>query len=349
MAQQENNLIEKSKQLVWARFDTYTVQELRLLEVYLSRIDARHPESNTVEFTLSEYAKLMGLPDLRAEQVEPYLKHFVSSSVSIPHDPANRKRTQFTVYPLFCKGTCLYDETLHQYVISIACNPELKDVFFNLADSRYIRYRLRYTKDMKSQYGIRLYGMLRDWLPNGSYTVSVEQLRADLGATKSSYDVMRDFNRRVLDVAVADINDFSDLKVSYEKIKKGRTITDIRFKLSLKFSPKRMKDTLESATSEESEIEWFSEIVGRDISPISALRLGTMIKEKLKNLHPEIKPDQRDRAARAILQRAYNELLPPEKDPPPENPAGYLWSVLVRDNAIDEFLPYFCGAPEELR
>ena len=31
------NLVEKSRQLVWAKFTDYTAGELRLLEVYLSR------------------------------------------------------------------------------------------------------------------------------------------------------------------------------------------------------------------------------------------------------------------------------------------------------------------------
>ena len=284
----------------------------------------------------------MGLPDLRAEQVKPYLKHFVESSVVIPINPENRKRTQYAVFPLFCEGTCLYDEDLRQYVISISCNPKLQDVFFNLAESRYIRYRLRYTKDMKSQYSIRLYGMLRDWLPKGAYTVPIDRLRDELGATDSSYKRLDNFTRRALDPAVKEINGLSDLKVTYTKIKKGRSVTDICFKIKLK-PPQKAIEAQATAMPQEHGGEWFAEGMGADISPESAWKLALLVKDKLADLHPDIPADQHDNAAREILQRAYAALLPADKEPAPENPAGYLWSVLCRGAAIDEYLPVTYG------
>ena len=50
-----NNLVEKSKALIWAKFTDYTAGELRLLEVYLSRINPRDTESNKVTITQAEY------------------------------------------------------------------------------------------------------------------------------------------------------------------------------------------------------------------------------------------------------------------------------------------------------
>lgn len=333
----DGNLIEKSKRLVWAQFDNYTAGELRLLETYLSRINPRDPDSGTVQFALTEYAALMELPDLRAEQVKPYLKHFVGSSVSIPIDPSNRKRTQFSVFPLFCRGTCLYDENLRQYVISISCNPELKDVFFNLAESRYIRYRLRYTKDMKSQYSIRLYGMLRDWLPKGTYTVPVERLREDLGATDPSYRSFKPFRVRVIDPAVSEINDLSDLKVTYTKITKGRKITDVSFKIKLKPTQKTIEAQAKEMPQEHGG-EWYAEVLGAEVSPAQALKLARLAKAKLTELHPDIPVDQHDQAARDILQRAYQAQI--ESGRNMDDTGAYLWGVLSNSTAIDDYLPW---------
>ena len=72
----DNNLVEKSKSLVWAKFRDYTAGELRLLEVYLSRINPRDPSSSRVEFTLAEYRELLGLKSLDARRIEPQIKHF---------------------------------------------------------------------------------------------------------------------------------------------------------------------------------------------------------------------------------------------------------------------------------
>ncbi|MFQ9847820.1 MAG: replication initiation protein [[Clostridium] leptum] len=336
----DGNLVEKSKRLVWARFNHYTAGEMRLLETYLSRINPRDPESSRVQFTLAEYKELLGRPELDVRNVRPQLDHFLGNVVTI--EGIKNGAPAWEMYTLFTRATCLYDEELRQYVISINCNPELRSVFFDLAEDGYIRYRLRYTKDMKSQYSIKLYGMLRDWLHKGSYTVPVERLREELGATEKSYLQFRRFREWVIDRAVSEINSLSDLKVTYTKIKKGRSVTDICFKIKLKPTQKTIEVQAKEIPQEHGG-EWFAEGMGADISPESAWKLALLVKDKLADLHPDIPADQHDNAAREILQRAYAALLPADKEPAPENPAGYLWSVLCRGAAIDEYLPVTYG------
>lgn len=89
-----------------------------------------------------------------------------------------------------------------------------------------------------------------------------------------------------------------------------------------------------------------AEGLGRDISPEAAWKLALLVKDKLAELHPEIPIDQHDHAIRETLQRAYASLVPANKEPAPENPAGYLWSVLSSGAAIDDYLPweYVIGA-----
>ena len=52
---------------------------------------------------------------------------------------------------------------------------------------------------------------------------------------------MSDFKKRVLDLAVKEINEKSDLKVSYEQIKKGVAIVGFKFKVLTKAQPKKAK------------------------------------------------------------------------------------------------------------
>lgn len=329
-------LVEKSKRLVWARFNHYTAGEMRLLETYLSRINPRDPESSRVQFTLAEYKELLGLSNIDARNIKPQLDHFLGNVVTI--EGTKNGAPAWAKYVLFTTATCDFFPDLGQYVITISCNPDLRSVFFNLAEDGYIRYRLRYTKDMKSQYSIRLYGMLRDWLPKGAYTVPIDRLRDELGATDSSYKRLDNFTRRALDPAVKEINGLSDLKVTYTKIKKGRSVTDFCFKIKLK-PPQKAIEAQATAMPQEHGGEWFAEGMGADISPESAWKLALLVKDKLADLHPDIPVDQHDNAAREILQRAYAALLPADKEPAPENPAGYLWSVLCRGAAIDDYLP----------
>lgn len=74
------HLVEKSKKLVWAKFQDWGAGELRLLDVYLSRINAREPDSSNVRFTLKEYADLIGVSDLRYKQIQACTKKFLGNS-----------------------------------------------------------------------------------------------------------------------------------------------------------------------------------------------------------------------------------------------------------------------------
>lgn len=340
----DSNLVEKSKRLVWARFNHYTAGELRLLETYLSKINPRDPESSRVQFTLSEYKELMDLPKLESRNIKPQLDHFLGNVVTI--EGFKNGAPAWEKYVLFTRATCDLDPDLGQYVITISCNPDLRSVFFNLAEDGYIRYRLRYTKDMKSQYSIRLYSMLRDWLNKGSYTVPIGQLREDLGATDSSYKRLDNFTRRALDTAVSEINGLSDLKVTYTKIKKGRSVTDICFKIKLKPTQKAIESQAKDSPTEHGG-GWYAEVMGRDISPESALKLAQLVNSKISKLHPGIPADQREQATRDTLHAAYKSLLPNSREPA-DNPAGYLWAVLEKGAAIDDYLPiaYTLNFPE---
>ena len=58
--------------------------------------------------------------------------------------------------------------------------------------------------------------------------------RQMLGIEENQYKAMKDFKKVVLDVAIAQINERTDIFVDYEQHKKGRTITGFTFKFRQK-------------------------------------------------------------------------------------------------------------------
>ena len=219
----ERYIVEKSKALVWAQFQDYSPGELKILDTYLSRIDPRKPESSLVTFTKKEYAELMGLDsDIRTEQLKTYTGGLLSNVVTI-----DLPEKGYVQYPLFAEAKCYLDDKSGQVTIEVDCNQKLKDAFFDIARNGYVRYQLKNIISLRSQYSVRLYPKLKD-RPYG-WTVSVEDLREMLGATASSYDVFKDFNKHVLQKAVKEINEITDITVTTENIRKGRSVASIRF------------------------------------------------------------------------------------------------------------------------
>ena len=245
----EKYIVEKSKALVWAQFQDYSPGELKILDTYLSRINPREPDASLVTFTKKEYAELMGLDsDIRTEQLKAYTGGLLSNVVTI--DLPDKGYVQ---YPLFSEAKCYLDEKSGQVTIEVDCNHKLKPAFFDIARNGYVRYQLKNIINLKSQYSVRLYPKLKD-RPFG-WTISVTELRELLGATASSYDVFKDFNKHVLQKAVKEINDITDISVTTENIRKGRSVESIRFTVLEKSPHVMSKEEAECFNEAEEAVE----------------------------------------------------------------------------------------------
>ena len=57
------------------------------------------------------------------------------------------------------------------------------------------------------------------WRNAGNKTpqISLEDLRNKLGVEEDQYKLMADFKKRVLDIAIEQINEHSDIKAEYEQ------------------------------------------------------------------------------------------------------------------------------------
>ncbi len=96
----------------------------------------------------------------------------------------------------------------------------------------FSQYALEQIADMTSMYSIRLYELLNQWKTAKKTPVfKLDIFRGQLGIGINEYKRMSDFKRRVLDLAVDEINEKSDLKVSYEQEKQGSVITGFKFKV----------------------------------------------------------------------------------------------------------------------
>lgn len=342
---QEALTIEKSKALVWAKFSNYTAGEMRLLEVYLSKIDARDPESALVTFTLGEYKQITGLAKAHAASIRQQLSHFVGQSVSIDRHKlkSNGEETEdFRVISLFKYADYEYDEDTKQYLVKIRCNDMLDKAFFSLSDSGYIKYRLRYTVNMKSQYSIQLYSMLRDMQHiEGGWDIKVQKLREQLGIAEGLYSDIRDFRKGVLDRAIREINDVSDLRVTMTPLKQGRNIIGFHFDTVI-VNPEQDRTEEEKQRLLEHDGRWYQTAIHGKANPTQAIRLAGMLREQITQAYPHLQGDELDCAVYDTLDNASRAVNNYRAEDAPfiENYTGYLWTVF-RDNpdAIREYLP----------
>ena len=103
------------------------------------------------------------------------------------------------------------------------------------AQEFFTQYLLSQTAKLTSVYSARLYELLIQWKSVGKTPVfELVHFREQLGLKVTEYQTMRNFKTRVLDPAIKQINEHTDITVTYEQQKQGRVITGFSFKFKHK-------------------------------------------------------------------------------------------------------------------
>lgn len=110
--------------------------------------------------------------------------------------------------------------------------------YISLLESGFTRYNLEYIAPMTSAYGIRFYELLKFWLMGNSEKVKnidLDELKELLGI-EGLYSSIKDFKVYVIDRGLVDVNEHTDLNVSYANKKTGRKVTGLEFTITQKWS-----------------------------------------------------------------------------------------------------------------
>ena len=105
----------------------------------------------------------------------------------------------------------------------------------------YTEYELIQIRNLNSVYALRVFEMLMQWKILGKTPlVTVEDLRSRLGIAGHQYKLMSNFKKRVLDLAINEINEHADITASYKQHKQGKAITGFTFTFKKKKESKQI-------------------------------------------------------------------------------------------------------------
>jgi plasmid replication initiation protein len=119
-------------------------------------------------------------------------------------------------------------------ILEITFAPDVVPLITRL-EQHFTSYQLKQVSQLTSKYAIRLYELLIAWREVGKVpTIELSEFRDKLGVSVDEYKAMNHFKSRVLEPSLKQINEHTDIIVSYEQHKKGRTITGFSFKFKQK-------------------------------------------------------------------------------------------------------------------
>lgn len=111
-------------------------------------------------------------------------------------------------------------------------------------EKQFTSYQLKQVTQLTGKYAIRLYELLIAWREIGKTPIfEIAEFRSKLGLNIEDYPRIDTFKRRVLESAVKQINEHTDIVVKVEQHKEGRSIIGFSFSFKPKCSVKKLSET----------------------------------------------------------------------------------------------------------
>lgn len=216
-----NNVsVAKSNTLIDASYKL-NVQAQKLVLACLSKIDSRpdvEPKKE-IKLTALEFSELMGI-DVKNAHRELYkaADALFKSSILLreEHEETELYWIQKKVKKLRGEGavTLVWSDEVLRYICQLK--------------SRFTTYKLRNIAALQSGHSIRLYELLMRFNATNSRVITLDDFRSALGLD-DKYPLFKDLNKWVIKPSVEELNQRSDLVISYETIRKGRAVSALAF------------------------------------------------------------------------------------------------------------------------
>lgn len=102
-------------------------------------------------------------------------------------------------------------------------------------EEQFTKYEIQQISNLTSAYAVRLYEILIAWRSTGKTPlITLYDFRQKIGVLDTEYKRMYDFKKYVLDIALKQVNEHTDITVKVEQHKTGRSITGFSFSFNQK-------------------------------------------------------------------------------------------------------------------
>lgn len=223
-----SDLVVKDNALIQASYTLDTVEQRLILLAIAEARETGHgiAENSLLEVHASSY--------INTFKVEKHTAYTVLRDAS--RSLFDRYVTYHDINPKTGK-----DRSFHcRWVDKIGYEPQSGIVFLRFTqdivplitrlEENFTKYEIEQTARLTSSYAIRLYELLIQWRSTGKTPMfDLSIFRQQLGVEANQYKTMSNFKTYVLDFALKQVNDSTDITAKYEQHKKGRSISGFSF------------------------------------------------------------------------------------------------------------------------
>jgi len=204
-------------------FAKLKLSESRLFQYCLAHYDSRGEENPTFEASVADFKSFFHIDYDSAYTVVH------QAFINLSTRPLKWREDKVVKVRHWFDG---FDYHTDRGSFSFKINKDAKP-FFLMLKKFFTRYRLAHTKNFKRTASFKLYVNLKQWENTGIWTVDIDELRLRLGVA-GKYPRWGNLRQWIILPVVSEINEHSDLHVTWKAERYGRRIDKIIFKIRKK-------------------------------------------------------------------------------------------------------------------
>lgn len=215
--------IRQHNSITTARYEMSAL-EMDIIFALLSRLDPQDKPGTLYRLRVQELEKLTGR-EWNYHRLGPAVTSLVGRNFHIENGDSWLKVTMLASAE-YLKG---------QGIIELEVSEKLRPYLIDLKNN-FTSFKLQSVLSLSSKYAKRVYELASQWKDIGETKIySLDEfkymlaLKDPTGKAKEQYEQISNFKKFVLDIAVEQINEHTDLRVSYELLKEGRSYQKVRF------------------------------------------------------------------------------------------------------------------------
>ena len=228
-------IVTQSNKLVEARYNL-SLGEQRLVMAMIAQVQPGDEDFKPYRISIAEFADFLGIDKGSAyRECKKLTKKLLGRVIEIQEEDRFIQVT-WAASAEYVDGSGAVD---------LACSPLLMPYLLNL-QMDFTSCKLDILMRFKSQYTLRMYMLLKQYIKLTERKIELDSLREMLGLRKDQHIEYSDFKRNILNSVQKELKDKADLYFEFDEIKFSRRVVAIHFHI---FSKKLLEATLDKKPS----------------------------------------------------------------------------------------------------
>ena len=227
-----DDLIQKSRPILIPISTPLSLNERKIFDFYLSKINSHMPDNYTVRVEKSELEKILGVKYITNQDLNKFLKGLLNKKIFLEDIVSKENKSDVGGgINVMAEATMRKDAETGRQIITLSASHVLWPYIFNIESLGYVKYRAYILPEIKSLYTYNLftYILANRWRMRKNKKYWDEGIETFYDFMGVEGDYMRTFNRfkeKVLNPSIKALANENIFNISYEVIKPWKKSRD---------------------------------------------------------------------------------------------------------------------------